>query len=92
MIVITNRWPPGNRLVIWAFCWEDRKGREQAAIALGNGSLYSHSFYPNLSWRRAYIGQTITFRALRAITFREELTINYNGRANDMTPMDFKVT
>jgi SET domain-containing protein len=52
---------------------------DQAAIALGFGSLYNHSYEPNLAYEFREELQCIDYIALRAIEAREELTINYNN-------------
>lgn len=66
-------------------------GAGELAVALGNGSLYNHSFQPNLAYERRPEEQTIEYRALRDIAAGEELLINYNGRVDDHTPMRFDV-
>lgn len=53
---------------------------ENSAIALGNGSLYNHSYNPNAV---VWIGdKTIKFRARRNIKKDEEITFNYMGGVN----------
>jgi len=88
VIIVDNRWPARHRLGEWAYWWTD----DHAAIALGYGSLYSHSFDPNMTWRRAFAKQTIMYRARRDIARGEELTINYNGPVHNKDPMDFEVS
>lgn len=52
---------------------------EQAALALGYGSLYNHSFEPNLDYEFREDENVIEYFALRPIASGEELTINYNN-------------
>jgi SET domain-containing protein len=69
-----------SELADYAFCWTEKK----AAIALGYGSLYNHSFKPNAY----YLDEgrhTKVFRALRNIAPGEEITVNYNGDPKDRT-------
>jgi SET domain-containing protein len=58
------------------FGWApDDKG---AAIALGYGSLYNHSYTPNASYRKQYTDGTIHFVALAPIAAGEEIFVTYN--------------
>ena len=52
---------------------------EHAAIALGYGSLYNHSYAPNAEYIKVWEERLIRFVALRDIKEGEEITINYNG-------------
>lgn len=64
---------------------------EHAAVALGYGSLYNHSFSPNAEYIKVWEEQVIRFVALRDIHEGEEITINYNGTPESQKPMDFGV-
>lgn len=55
------------------FCWY----RGGGAIALGNGSLYNHSYDPNAQYITS--GKCLIFKALVDIKKGEEITVNYNG-------------
>jgi SET domain-containing protein len=73
-------------LADYAFAWEG----DTAAIALGYGSLYNHSFKPNA--RYDDIGKTTkSYTALRDIKEGEEITINYNGEPHIKKKVDFEV-
>lgn len=52
---------------------------QQAALILGNGSIYNHSFTPNAEYRPDFEGQTMSFYALSEIEAGKEITVNYNG-------------
>ncbi len=52
---------------------------QQAALILGNGSIYNHSFKPNAEYRPDFEGQTMSFFALMEIEAGQEITVNYNG-------------
>jgi SET domain-containing protein len=71
----------------YRFAWGERE--DAAAIALGCGSLYNHSFEPNAKFWRFYEEREIEFTALRAIEPGEEITINYNGLPGDRSPVWF---
>lgn len=57
------------------FVWE--KGH--AAIALGFGSLYNHSYKPNAKYTETPDGKKIEVRATKTIRLGEEIFVNYNG-------------
>jgi len=52
---------------------------DQAAIALGYGSLFNHSYSPNMKYIKQITKKEIHFIALRNIEKSEQLLINYNG-------------
>lgn len=60
-----------------------------AALLLGNGSLYNHSFTPNVRIELDFGERTVDFYALRTIEAGEELTYNYNGDPEDRTELWF---
>lgn len=65
------------RLAHYYFEWgEDCR---QAAIALGYGSLYNHSYTPNARYEFREDEECLEFIALRDIEPGEEITINYNN-------------
>ena len=64
---------------------------EHAAIALGYGSIYNHSYSPNAHYVKSWEEQLMRFVALRDIEPDEEITVNYNGSAKDHKPVDFDV-
>tara|TARA_R100001244_G_scaffold25113_2_gene25444 strand:+ start:100467 stop:101147 length:681 start_codon:yes stop_codon:yes gene_type:complete len=60
-------------------------------IGLGNSSLYNHSFSPNADYEIVMSDQgeaAIRLFAIKNIEYGEEITINYNGEANDQTALD----
>ncbi len=59
------------------FIWGEKD--QQAALILGNGSIYNHSFDPNAEYRPDFEGQTMSFFALENIEAGIEITVNYNG-------------
>lgn len=52
---------------------------KQAAIALGYGSLYNHSYTPNARYEFRESEECLEFIALCDIEPSEEITINYNN-------------
>jgi SET domain-containing protein len=75
------------RLVHYYFEWGD--DCQSAAIALGYGSLYNHSYSPNARYVFRESDECLEFIALRDIEPGEEITINYNNlgpsKANPLT-------
>ncbi len=63
--------------------------KKHFACCLGYGSLYNHSYTPNVVFK--YGRDTMTYRALRFIEAGEELTINYNGDPKSKNPVDFEL-
>ena len=59
------------------FIWGEND--EKAAIALGYGSLYNHSYKPNADFILDLANNTINFFSIQKIKSGEEITINYHG-------------
>jgi len=73
-------------LADYAFSW----GRGTAALALGYGSLYNHSYTPNACYQD--VGRcTKQFVAIRDIAAGEEITVNYNGEPDNRSAVGFEV-
>ncbi len=58
----------------FSFEWEDG-----AAVALGYGSLYNHSWQPNARYDHDYDRCVIVYTAVRPIAAGDEIKINYGG-------------
>jgi SET domain-containing protein len=67
------------KLYDYYYGWGD--GKKGAAIALGYGSLYNHSFAPNATYSKCMDDSTIMIIAIKAIASEEEIFINYNTGA-----------
>lgn len=77
-------------LANYYFEWGD--DCDQAAIALGYGSLYNHSYTPNARYVFRESEECIEFIALRDIEAGEEITINYNNlEESAANPLSFVV-
>jgi SET domain-containing protein len=78
------------RLAQYYFEWGD--DCKQAAIALGYGSLYNHSYSPNARYEFRELEEHLEFIALRDIPAGEEITINYNNLGPSASqPLRFEV-
>ena len=67
------------------FTWGEE--RERAAVALGYGSIYNHSFAPNACYIKRIPERRIEFIALKDIVKNEEILVNYNGDPADQSPL-----
>jgi SET domain-containing protein len=78
------------RLAHYYYEWGD--DCREAAIALGYGSLYNHSYTPNARYEFREDQECLEFFALRDIEPGEEITINYNNLGRDAAkPLKFEV-
>lgn len=64
---------------------------EHAAVPLGFGCIYNHSYDPNADWVQNTDELTQYYVALRDIDAGEEITVNYNGPPDDHTPVWFEM-
>jgi len=76
-----------NPAVEYAFRWN----KKHVAIALGNGSLYNHSYTPNACIAQDTRSKTIEVYALQNIQAGEQIFINYNGKPDCTDPLWFNV-
>lgn len=65
------------------------KSTRSAAIALGYGSIYNHSFDPNADWKQNFKTNQMTYKAIKDIKKGEEILVNYNGEPDDTTHIDW---
>ncbi|MDW7616097.1 SET domain-containing protein [Peribacillus sp. SIMBA_075] len=70
------------------FYWGDD---DETVTALGNGSLFNHSYTPNATFDNNLEDLTIDFYAYKDIKAGEEITINYNGEPDNKSPLWFDV-
>jgi SET domain-containing protein len=78
------------KLAHYYFEWGD--DCRQAAIALGYGSLYNHSYTPNARYEFCEDEGCLEFLALGDIEPGEEITINYNNLGPSAAqPLRFEV-
>lgn len=65
---------------LWGYYFEWDEGR--AAVALGYGSLYNHSWSSNARYDQDFEARVIRVSAVRPIAPGEEITVNYTGDPN----------
>ena len=76
------------RLGNYAYDWGPTN--RGCAMVLGLGSLYNHSFEPNLENRWNVRQLAMDWVALRPIASGEELTVNYNDENDSRDPLWFR--
>jgi uncharacterized protein len=93
ILIPAEQWPhlEPTVLALYIYNFGPTAEEEHAAIALGYGSLYNHSYTPNAKYIKSWEEQLIRFVALRAIEAGEEITINYHGSPEDKAPIWFEV-
>lgn len=77
------------KLLEYYFAWE--KNFKSAAIVLGYGSLYNHSYEPNAKYIKDMDDKTVRFVALKKIEQEQEILVNYNGHPDDKTKLWFEM-
>lgn len=90
LIIPDSQWASIEPTILYhyTFCWGDKS--QHAALAMGLGSFYNHSYTPNAEYVKRLDDETIDFIALKAIRSGEEITVNYNGEG-DLSPVWFEV-
>lgn len=80
------------KLYDYTFTWEDPKfpGHDNA-LAFGICQLINHSYAPNVEYLYDYDNQMIEYVTIREIQKGEELTVNYNGKEKDKSPLWFEI-
>ncbi len=73
--------------------WSDpkNKGENTNVIAFSICQFFNHSYTPNLKYIYDYENSTIEYVAIKDILKGEELTVNYNGKVKDNSPVWFEV-
>jgi uncharacterized protein len=91
LVVPAAEWSSIENTVFFDYTFEWGWDGESAAIALGYGSLYNHSYTPNARYEKRLEDAAIDFVALREIQTGEEILINYNGKPEARDPLWFTV-
>jgi hypothetical protein len=74
-----------------SYCFRFGPDPLDAAIALGYGSLYNHSYRPSAYYLQRLDAAVIDFIALRRIDVGDEVTVNYDGTPESDKPVWFDV-
>lgn len=78
------------RTVFYNYFFKWGETLKDAAIALGYGSLFNHSYQPNAMFKLRLDQLYIDFITLKPIQPGEEITVNYNGDPADQSRLWFK--
>lgn len=89
LVIPGEEWQHIEQTVLYNYCFSWGSDLQHAALALGCGSLYNHSYQPNAVYIKRVSELVIDFVALRQIAPGEEITINYNGSPGGQAPMWF---
>lgn len=65
-------------------------GEDMVGIAGGCGSFYNHSYDPNAAYKRDPEKDQLIITCLEDIVRGKEITVNYNGKPDDRTPVWFE--
>src|SRR5437016_5604664 len=87
LVIPAAEWPDIEKTVLFHYTFAFGEDDRDYALALGLGALINHSFTPNALYIKRTDGPFLDFIALRAIAEGEEITVNYNGAADDRTPL-----
>jgi len=72
-------------LTNYNYDWDDKND----AFVLGYCVLTNHSFSANTQFKCNLGKKCMEFYAIKDIKKDEEIFINYNGKANDVTPLEY---
>jgi SET domain-containing protein len=86
-----EQWEHIEKTQLYHYCYGWGEGEKDAAVALGCGSLYNHSYRPNCVYIKKFSQGVIEYKCIRAIDANEEITINYNGAPDRLDPVWFEL-
>jgi len=74
---------------LYSYYFLHGKKADIVVLGLGYASLYNHQYPANTKYRFLLAKNLMEFSAFRDIEAGEEITINYNGRPDDPSPVEF---
>lgn len=89
LVIPAAEWKHLEQTMLYSYCFSWGAEHQHAALALGFGSLYNHSYQPNAAYVKRLAEGVIDFVALRQIAPGQEITINYHGSPGAQGPMWF---
>ncbi len=90
LVIPGEEWPRISETIVAKYCFVWREAKDESALALGLGSLFNHSNWPNVTAHTHLQERVIEFLAARDIDEGEELTINYNAGRETPEPLGFR--
>jgi uncharacterized protein len=91
IVIPAAQWPRIENTVFFDYAFQWGSDGQTAAIAMGYGSFYNHSYTPNAVYAKRIEDVAIDFTALREIGEGEEIVVNYNGRPDGREALWFPV-
>ncbi|MFX1419646.1 MAG: SET domain-containing protein-lysine N-methyltransferase [Promethearchaeota archaeon] len=95
VLISNNDWDLIANTVLsnYSFEWDDPKckGEYEVAIPLSISQFMNHSYKPNVKYWYDHKNKLIEYVTIRNISKGEEITVNYNGRPSDKSPVWFEV-
>ncbi len=91
LIIPAGEWNYIENTVLSNYWFSFGSNKEHAAIPMGHGALYNHSYTPNAVYEVKETEMVVQFNALRDIRPGEEITVNYNRNPQDRSPVWFDV-
>lgn len=91
IVIPAEEWKQMESTVLYNYVYAWGDDGEEAALPLGYGSIYNHSYTPNARYERKEEQQSVFFYAIKDIAEGEEVTINYNGIPECKDPVWFSV-
>lgn len=74
------------KTVLWKYYYE--WSNKHHVIVLGYGSLYNHSYEPNIRYGFNFKWKVLVYKAIKPIKKGEELMVNYNWDPDNKDPVD----
>jgi len=91
IVVPAAQWSSVATTTLYDYIFQWGWDGEDAALAMGYGSFYNHSYAPNARYEKRLESGAIDFVALQDIAQAEEIVVNYNGRPDNREPLSFPV-
>lgn len=76
---------------LYSYYYSWGEDSSEAAIALGYGSLYNHSYNPNAQYTKDLNQESLVISAIQDIHLDDEILINYNGDPTNTAALWFDV-
>lgn len=76
---------------LYSYYYSWGEDSSEAAIALGYGSLYNHSYHPNAKYTKDLDKDSLKISAINDIDIDAEILINYNGDPTNNSGLWFDV-
>lgn len=91
LIIPAGEWNNIEDTILSNYWFSFGPNKEHAAIPMGYGALYNHSYTPNAVYEVKDTEMVVQFNALQDIQTGEEITVNYNRNPQDRSPLWFDV-